>query len=229
MTPYIHALETGLSSDPPMNWRLSALDGYTAGLQFGRAFARQAGAGGQPVRHGAVAIPPSPEALRDPWTGLSGDAWSFSRRRENTTTTAIGTARSASRPAETVAAGWRLPGVRRQDHRGRAAPGGGAGRPAGGLPSRRVASAFESLIPLPEVIAASTGLQRRPAARPAPNMKRCCERLGTRVCIFSGKRPWRRSSRRRDRCVAEGIRRLRSGKVEADSRLRRGIRPGARS
>lgn len=28
LTPYIHALETGLSSDPPMNWRISALDGY---------------------------------------------------------------------------------------------------------------------------------------------------------------------------------------------------------
>lgn len=29
LTPHIHALETGLSSDPAMNWRLSALDGYT--------------------------------------------------------------------------------------------------------------------------------------------------------------------------------------------------------
>ncbi len=28
LTPYIHAVETGLSSDPPMNWRVSALDGY---------------------------------------------------------------------------------------------------------------------------------------------------------------------------------------------------------
>lgn len=27
LTPYIHAVETGLSSDPPMNWQLSALDG----------------------------------------------------------------------------------------------------------------------------------------------------------------------------------------------------------
>lgn len=27
MSPYVHAVETGLSSDPPMNWRLSALDG----------------------------------------------------------------------------------------------------------------------------------------------------------------------------------------------------------
>ncbi len=29
LTPHIFALETGLSSDPPMNWRLSALDNYT--------------------------------------------------------------------------------------------------------------------------------------------------------------------------------------------------------
>ncbi|UCG44604.1 MAG: DNA helicase UvrD [Candidatus Bathyarchaeota archaeon] len=29
MTKNIHALETGLSSDPPMNWRLSALDRFT--------------------------------------------------------------------------------------------------------------------------------------------------------------------------------------------------------
>lgn len=28
LTPYIHALETGLSSDPAMNWRISALDRY---------------------------------------------------------------------------------------------------------------------------------------------------------------------------------------------------------
>ena len=29
LTPHISALETGLSSDPPMNWMISALDGYT--------------------------------------------------------------------------------------------------------------------------------------------------------------------------------------------------------
>ncbi len=29
LTPYIHAIETGLSSDPAMNWRLSALDKIT--------------------------------------------------------------------------------------------------------------------------------------------------------------------------------------------------------
>ena len=29
LTPHIRAVETGLSSDPPMNWQVSALDGYT--------------------------------------------------------------------------------------------------------------------------------------------------------------------------------------------------------
>lgn len=29
LTPHIHAIETGLSSDPPMNWRLSSLDRIT--------------------------------------------------------------------------------------------------------------------------------------------------------------------------------------------------------
>ena len=29
LTPHIYALETGLSSDPPMNWRISALDRFT--------------------------------------------------------------------------------------------------------------------------------------------------------------------------------------------------------
>lgn len=29
LTPHIHALETGLSSDPPMNWRVGALDGFS--------------------------------------------------------------------------------------------------------------------------------------------------------------------------------------------------------
>lgn len=28
LTPYIHAMETGLSSDPPMNWRVSSLDRF---------------------------------------------------------------------------------------------------------------------------------------------------------------------------------------------------------
>jgi len=47
LTPYIHALETGLSSDPQMNYRLSA-----PGLQLGRPFAFQDRPRGQRLRHG---------------------------------------------------------------------------------------------------------------------------------------------------------------------------------
>ena len=41
LTPHIHALETGLSSDPPMNWRVGALDPFNlisnSDAQIGRA------------------------------------------------------------------------------------------------------------------------------------------------------------------------------------------------
>ena len=47
MTRHIHAVETGLSSDPPMNWRVSALDGLDAGIAFGRALSCQAWQGGE--------------------------------------------------------------------------------------------------------------------------------------------------------------------------------------
>ena len=43
---HIFAVETGLSSDPPMNWRLSMLDRYPPGFQFRRPFAGQARARG---------------------------------------------------------------------------------------------------------------------------------------------------------------------------------------
>lgn len=95
MTPYIHALETGLSSDPPMNWRLSALDGYTlisnSDAHSPANLAREANRFDTELSYTAVA-----EALRTR-KGFWG-RWSFFRRRESTTTTAIGAARSASSP-----------------------------------------------------------------------------------------------------------------------------------
>ena len=41
LTPYIHAMETGLSSDPPMNWRVSALDRYQLISNSGRPLSRK--------------------------------------------------------------------------------------------------------------------------------------------------------------------------------------------
>ena len=50
LTPHIFALETGLSSDPPMNWRVSGLRPLHPGLQLRCAFAGEAGPGGDAVR-----------------------------------------------------------------------------------------------------------------------------------------------------------------------------------
>ncbi len=50
MSSHIHAIETGLSSDPEMNWRLSALDGDHPHLQFRCPLTQSAGKGGQCLR-----------------------------------------------------------------------------------------------------------------------------------------------------------------------------------
>ena len=54
LTPYIHAMETGLSSDPPMNWRVSALDRYQLISNSDAHSSGQAGTGGEPAGHSHV-------------------------------------------------------------------------------------------------------------------------------------------------------------------------------
>jgi len=44
LAPEIHAIETGLSSDPPMNWRVKNLDGINDHLALGRPLAAKLGA-----------------------------------------------------------------------------------------------------------------------------------------------------------------------------------------
>jgi hypothetical protein len=47
LSEHIFALETGLSSDPAMNWKLSALDKYSFGFEFRCPFTSEVGPGGQ--------------------------------------------------------------------------------------------------------------------------------------------------------------------------------------
>jgi len=95
LTEYIHALETGLSSDPPMNWRLSALDKYTLvsnsdahspGTSQGKRISSTLPSPTL-ISHGHFRI-----AMRTGSTARS----SFSPRRESTIGTDTGTARCAS-------------------------------------------------------------------------------------------------------------------------------------
>ncbi len=97
LTPHIHALETGLSSDPPMNWRLSALDRFTmvsnSDAHSPANLAREANLFNTELSYPSVA-----RALASHDTDEFYGTLEFSQRKENTTTTVIETAKYASRP-----------------------------------------------------------------------------------------------------------------------------------
>ena len=92
----IHAVETGLSSDPPMNWRVPDLDGLT--LVSNSDAHSPAKLGGKPICWIArFPIPP----WRTPSKRARGFAarWNFIQKRENTTWTGTATAAFAWNPA----------------------------------------------------------------------------------------------------------------------------------
>ena len=116
LTGHIHAVETGLSSDPPMNWRVSSLDGLTL-VSHSDAHS--------PAKLGREAD------LLD--TGLS---YPELIRAIRTGEGFLGTElRRVPQSLRDPGPGGPLPGVRQKaDHR-RGAPGGGAGGPARGVPA----------------------------------------------------------------------------------------------
>lgn len=210
MTPYIHALETGLSSDPPMNWRLSALDGYTlisnSDAHSPANLAREANRFDTELSYTAVA-----EALRTR-KGFLGTVeffpeegkYHYDGHRH---------CKVCLKPSETIAAGGVCPvcggritvGVL---HRVEEL----ADRPEG---TRHDASVrFESLIPLPEVVAASMGC-RAASGKARAQYESLLERLGSELHILL-EAPVEEIEQAAGPLVAEGIRRLRSGNVEVN-------------
>ncbi|MFQ7854252.1 MAG: hypothetical protein ACLRIS_03020 [Flavonifractor plautii] len=152
LTGHIHALETGLSSDPTMICRCSALDGYTLVSNSDAHSPSKLGREANLLDTG-LSYPELARAIQT-GEGFHGTI-EFSPRRASTTLTATGTVGCAS-PGGGGGRRRVVSGVRQAaDHR-RAPPGGAVGGPAGGLcpPGRQ---ALESLAPLPEVIAASEG------------------------------------------------------------------------
>ena len=131
LTGHIHAVETGLSSDPPMNWRISALDSYQLPLR--RPFPLQAGPGGGSSGHrphlpGAGPGHPHRRGIPGhggvlPRGGQVPPGWPPELRR-------------LPDPGGDSGAGRRLPRLREEtDHR-RGAPGGGPGGPSCRVSSR---------------------------------------------------------------------------------------------
>ncbi len=204
----IHAVETGLSSDPPMNWRLSALDQLTL-LSHSDAHSPAKLGREADIIAGERSYPSLLRAVRT-GEGVLGTVEFFPEEGKYH----LDGHRSCGvclTPAETEARGGLCPVCGKKltigvEHRVEAL----ADRPMGFRPAG--AKPFESLAPLPEVIAASTGGSAA-GKRTAALYETMLRELGPEFTIL-------RDSALPDLeavagpCVAEGIRRLRAGQVE---------------
>ena len=208
MTPYIHALETGLSSDPPMNWKLSVLDDY---------FLVSNSDAHSPAKLGREAnlldIELSYDGLYEALQrgkGLCGTIeffpeegkYHFDGHRK---------CHVCLSPKEAEALGNRCPVCGKKltmgvDHRvEQLADRSGQAR-------SKAARDFESLVPLPEVIASATG-----HSASGPKTQRIYEdmigKLGTEFSILR-ETPPEEIKRCAGPQISEGIRRLRQGRVK---------------
>lgn len=208
LTPYIHAVETGLSSDPPMNWRVSALDRLQL---ISNSDAHS------PAKLGREAnlldIPMSYEGLAQAvqtGKGLYGTIEFFpeegkyhmdGHRKCNLCLS----------PSDTMKYNGVCPVCGRKitigvSHRVEEL----ADRPEGYV--REGAKAFESLVPLPEVIAASLGCSAA-SKKTEKEYAHMLSELGAEFEILRT-HPLEDIRRVSGTRIAEGIRRLREGQVE---------------
>ena len=208
LTDHIHAVETGLSSDPPMNWRVSALDGLTLVSHSDAHSPSKLGREADLLDTG-LTYPELVRAIRT-GEGFRGTVEFFPEEGKYH----LDGHRNCGvclTPAETAALGGVCPVCGKKltigvEHRVEAL----ADRPAGFRPE--TAKPFESLAPLPEVIAASTGASAAGKAAQAL-YEQMLRKLGPEFSILR-EVPAEDIARTAGPCVAEGIRRLRSGQVE---------------
>lgn len=207
LTPYIHAVETGLSSDPPMNWRLSALDRFqlisNSDAHSPAKLGREAN-----LLSGSLSYEGMKRAI-ETGEGLAGTIeffpeegkYHFDGHRK---------CHICMSPSEADRSEGICPVCGRKmtvgvSHRIAQL----ADREEGFvLPSGKP---FESLVPLPEVIAASTG---RSAAgkRVQEEYQRMLDELGTEFSILR-EVPVEDIKHHSGYLISEGIRRLREGSV----------------
>ncbi len=212
LTPYIHALETGLSSDPPMNWRISALDRYhlisNSDAHSPSKLGREAN-----LLQTELSYPALSRALQGGvQAGLAGTIEFFPEEGKYHYD-GHRNCKLCLTPAETEKLGGKCPICGKKitigvQHRVEQL----ADRPEGYAPPH--AAAFESLVPLPEVIAASTGLSAT-SKKVGAQYEILLKELGSEFHILR-EVPLEDIGRLAGPCVEEGIRRLRAGQVERD-------------
>lgn len=208
LAPHIHALETGLSSDPPMNWRLSALDGYqlisNSDAHSPAKLGREANLLDIPLCYDGLS-----EAIQT-GKGLSGTIEFFPEEGKyhfdghRKCKFCLAPSQAAAYFDKCPVCGKKLTiGVL---HRVEQLADRGEGF---ALPG---AKPFESLAPLPEVIAASTG-QSAAGKRVQASYEAMLHSLGSEFSILR-EVPVEDIRKAAGSSIAEGIRRLRMGQVE---------------
>ncbi len=209
LTPYIHALETGLSSDPPMNWRLSALDRFllvsNSDAHSPQKLGREANLLTCPLSYPAVAA-----SLRGEQDGLAGTIEFFPEEGKyhfdghRACHVCLAPPEAERTDGLCPVCGKRMTtGVL---HRVEQL----ADRPEGTEPPGR--KPFERLIPLPEVIGASLGISAA-GKRAAAIYERLLHEVGPEFFILR-EAPLSQIETVAGGCVAEGLRRMRAGEVE---------------
>lgn len=210
LTPHIHALETGLSSDPPMNWRLSALDGYTlvsnSDAHSPAKLGREANLINAELSYAGLK-----RAIEGGADAGFGGTIEFFPEEGKYHLDGHRNVNLCLKPAETEQYNGRCPICGKKitigvEHRVEQL----ADRPEGYRPAH--APHFESLVPLPEVLAASCGLSVTSKKTEALYLA-LLGRIGPEFYILR-EAPIEDVQRAAGPYVAEGIRRLRAGEVE---------------
>lgn len=207
LTPHIHAVETGLSSDPPMNWRVSSLHRFTL---VSNSDAHSPGKLGREAN--LFNIVPSYNALKravETGDGACGTIEFFPEEGKYHLDghRACGLCLT---PAETERCGGKCPVCGKKitigvQHRVEQL----ADRPEGFVPES--AQPFESLAPLPEVLAACTGMSAA-GKKTAALYEHLLRELGPEFSILR-EASLKELEAAAGPAVAEGIRRLRAGQV----------------
>lgn len=208
LTPFVHAVETGLSSDPPMNWRVSGLDNYQL---ISNSDAHSPGKLGREAN--LLEIEPSYANLKkaiETGEGLYGTIEFFpeegkyhydGHRKCHLCLT----------PDQTKAYGGKCPVCGKKitigvEHRVEVL----ADRSEGYWDSSR--KPFENLMPLPEVIAEAMGYSS-PGVKVQKEFHHMLRTLGTEFEILRNV-PMEDIQSAAGTRIAEGISRLRRGQVE---------------
>lgn len=210
LTPYIYALETGLSSDPDMNWRLSALDGYTlvsnSDAHSPAKLGREAN-----LLDTELSYPALSHALEMGKNGGFAGTIEFFPEEGKYHLDGHRNCNLCLSPAETAECGGKCPVCGKKITIGvlhrveQLADREKSIRPENAAP-------FESLVPLPEVIAASTG-GAATGAKTEARYEQLLSVLGPEFSILR-EVPLEDIGHVAGPCIEEGIRRLRSGRVE---------------